>query len=705
MSYSYSFNAFVQVHFQYNQIFLLPIAIASVLLAYWLYRGFSKRYETSQWLSSFLGLLRTTVICVIAALVLVPFVRLLQGYTEKPVLAVGFDNSQSLALVDSATLRNLEGAVNGMLENLEDKYDVETYLFGETVAPGDWDLSDKRTNISDWLGFLSKNYRHGNLGGSVVISDGIFNLGGNPAYSLKQMTAPVFSVALGDTTAAVDLRVSFVNNNNIAYKGNQFPIKIGVISEKMKGMEYKVNLVHQGKVIASEAVLSRSDDFFSEHTFIVDAETVGIQKYSISLTEMKGELSTGNNYQQTYVEVIDADKSILIAYDAPHPDIAALRKSIERNRNYKVDLWWASKKANNYKVPDFDQYHLVMLHNLPSGRGIDWEDELTESQVSTLYFFDNTVQWETLSRQLQGISITPKSNAANEAYGLVNNEFVGFTLNKAQLEGLSLFPPLRAAFANVTFGSEHDVLLRQKIGNVATNYPMFAVAQEGTRKTGIFTAIGIWRWFVYDFVENGSHEVVDELMNQSIQYLSTKEDKRRLRLARNKFLFNENEDAVLLASFYDKNYQPALSGVLKATLKDEEGTEYEFGFLQKGELFEMNAGQMEPGEYTYQIKAALGDDLHYLSGSFTVAQVNVEFMQPKANHQVLFGIASQYGGKMYLVDQLAQLEQDLLNNDKAFSLRHEKAEITELIHNKWLFFFILTLLSIEWIIRKYKGAN
>lgn len=618
---------------------------------------------------------------------------------------MGFDNSQSLALIDSSQKRAVELSVNGMLEKLEEKYEVETYLFGETVAPGDWDLSDKRTNISDWLGFLSKNYRHGNLGGSVLISDGIFNLGGNPAYSLKQMTAPVFSVALGDTTPAIDLRVSFVDNNNIAYKGNQFPIKVGVISEKMKGKEYQLSLRQQGKVLASERVQATSDDFFSEHTFIVDAEQVGIQKYSISLSEIEGELSTNNNYQQTYVEVIDADKSILIAYDAPHPDVAALRKSIERNRNYKVDLWWASNKANDYKVPDFEQYHLVMLHNLPSGRGVDWEEQLLDSRVSTLYFFDNSVQWPTLSRQLQGISIKPKSNATNEAYGLINKDFVGFSLNKVALEELVKFPPLRAAFAEVSFSAEHDVLLRQKIGSVATNYPLFAVSQDGTRKTGVFAATGIWRWFVYDYVENGNHELVDELINQSIQYLSTKEDKRRLRLARNKFLFNENEDVVLAASFYDKNYQPALNGVLKATLKDENGTEYEFGFLQKGELFEMNAGQMEPGEYSYQIKASLGDDLHYLSGSFTVAQVNVELMQPKANHQVLFGIANQYGGKMYLTDQLSQLEQDLLANDKAFSLRHEKAEITELIHNKWLFFFILTLLSLEWIIRKYKGAN
>lgn len=705
MSYSYSFIVFVQVHFQYNQIFLLPIAAASVLLVIWLYRGFSKRYETSMWLTSFLGLLRSVTICIIAALVLVPFVRLIKGYTEKPVLAIGFDNSQSLALVDSSDRRALQQSFNNMVEALEDKYEVESYLFGETVAPGNWDFSDKRTNISDWLGFLSKNYRHGNLGASVLVSDGIFNLGGNPSYTPKQMGAPVFTVALGDTTLTSDVRVSFVNNNNIAYKGNQFPIKVGVISEKMKGKEYKVRLLHNGKELGNETVLARSDDFFSEHTFIVDAATVGIQKYSISLSEVEGELSTGNNYQQTFVEVIDADKNILIAYDAPHPDVAALRKSIERNKNYKVSLWWASKQAKDYQVPDFEQYHLVVLHNLPSNRATDWSNALKLSGVSTLYFFDNTVQWEALSSQMEGVSVNPKSNSANEAYGLMNNDFVGFSLNKAKLEGLSRFPPLSAAFADVSFSAEHDVLLRQKIGSVNTAYPLFAVVQNGASKTGVFTATGIWRWFVYDFVENGSHEVVDELMNQSIQYLSTKEDKRRLRLARNKFLFNENEDVVLTASFYDKNYEPALSGVLKATVKDEDGAEYEFGFLQKGELFEMNAGQMEPGEYTYRIKASLGDDDHYLSGTFTVAQVNVEFMQPKADHQVLFGIASQYGGKMYFADQLSRLEEDLRENDKAFSIRHEKAEITELIHNKWLFFFILTLFSLEWIIRKYKGAN
>ena len=693
----------MQVHFQHHQLYLLPIAIGAVLIAYWLYVGFSKRHESSLGLVWFFRLLRSLVLVVIGALLLVPFVRLLKTYSEKPVLAVGYDNSQSLNLLDTTGKRKLQNELDQVLNDLNEKYEVETYLFGESVAPGDWELSDKRTNISDWLNFLSKNYRHGNLGASLLISDGIFNLGGNPSYATMQIKAPLYSIALGDTTPSKDLRVSFVNNNDIAYLGNQFPIKVGVVSEKMKGEEFTMTLLENGKKINSESFAIKSDDFFKEHTFIIDADEAGMQKYEISLSRFDDELSTSNNYQQSYVEVIDADKNILIAYKAPHPDVAALRKSIERNKNYQVETWWAAGGVE--EQPDFSEFHLAILHNLPDGKDKSWQKDLRESNVSTLYFIDNAVQWQALNNQLSGLSITPKSNQANEAYGVVNNDFVGFSLDKGQLAALSDYPPLRAAFANMHFSTEHDVLLFQKIGTVNTAYPMFAVWQNNSRKTGVFSATGIWRWFVYDYSENGNNEVVDELISQSVQYLSLKEDKRRLRLNRNKLLFNENEDIELTASFYDKNYQPAANGQLKLNVWSEDDVEYEFGFLKRGDLFEVNAGQLKPGEYRYKITASLGDDVHFLNGGFTVAAVNVEYMQPKANHQVLYSLTQQYNGDMFYPNQIDQLSAALKENDKAFSIRHEKAEVTELIHNKWLFFLILSLLTIEWTIRKYKGAS
>ena len=694
----------MQVQFQYSHFYLIPIAFGAVLLGLWFYRSFRKTYESPQLLVLLLRVLRTGVLVLLGILLLVPFVRFISSRLEKPVIAIGLDNSNSLKLVDSTSLLKLNEGLDQMKEHLRDKYEVETFVFGDDIDVNDWDFEDKRTDINEWLRFVSKRYKHANLGGVVTVSDGIFNSGGNPTYGGLQLNAPVHTIALGDTTPPIDIRLSYVNHNNIAYQGNQFPIKVGVEVEKLKGENLSLILRYKGKTIAKETVSAGSDHFFKECSFIADANEVGIQKYSLSIETREGELSFENNRQDVFIEVIDADKNVLIAYRAPHPDVAALRKSIERNKNYAVELYWINEEGKANKAPDFSKYHLIVLHNLPQSQNHSRFNKIVQSGASLLYIHDNAMNFKAFNESQMAAVLRKKSNTSNQVMGLYNEAFVGFGLTKSAMLSIKDYPPLKAAFMESDYRASHDVILYQKIGSVATGYPLLTMVEDGSRKIGHLAATGIWRWFLYEYSKNGSNEVMDELMGQTIQYLATKEDKRRLKLVKKKYLFNENEPITFAASFYDKNYQPARNGRLSVSIKNEEGKDFQFDFISRSDLFELNAGQMAPGEYEYLITAELGAERMNLSGKFTIAEVNVEYMQPVANHNLLFQLSSQYNGQLYEASQLDDLEQKLLENEAALPIRHETADITELIHNKWLFFLILTLVSIEWIIRKYKGA-
>lgn len=696
------FKFLLQVQFQYPEFYLLPIVIGAVLLSLWFYQRFRATYESPSVLVYLLRILRAGVLVLLAILLLVPFVRFISSRLEKPIVAIGLDNSNSMKLVDSAKLTQLQAEIDRMSTSLENKYEVESFVFGDDVSVSDWDFEDKRTDINEWLRFVSKRYKHGNLGGVITVSDGIFNSGGNPTYGALQLTAPMHAVALGDTTTPVDIRLSYVNHNNIAYQGNQFPIKVGVEVEKLKGENLALSLRYKGKVLKKEPISVSSDHFFREFTFIADAEEVGIQKYSLSLESREGELSLENNAQDIFIEVIDADKNVLIAYKSPHPDVAALRKSIERNKNYAVELFWVNGARD--ETPDFSKYHLIILHNLPQRGNNTQFNKIMESGTSLLFVHDQTVNFKAFNQSQSVVEMKNKSNTSNQVFGVYNKSFVGYGLKKVGMVGIKDYPPLKAAFQESNYGASHDVLLYQKIGSVNTGYPLLTIAEDGPRKIGHLAATGIWRWFLYEYSKNGTNETMDELMGQTVQYLATKEDKRRLKLIKNKYLFRENESVSFAASFYDKNYQPARDGRLSISIKNEEGKDFRFDFISRSDIFELNAGQMAPGEYEYSISAELGAEVMKLSGKFTVAEVNVEYMQPVADHNLLFQLSSQYNGELYEISQLKELEQKLLNNEDAVPIRHETADITELIHNKWLFFLILSLLSIEWIIRKYKGA-
>ena len=693
----------MQINFQYSAYYLLVIAVVAMGLSVFLYLQFRKKYETSAPLVIFLSFLRSFSIFFIGFLLLVPFIRLVRSQLEKPVLAIGLDNSQSLKLSDSTSINLVNESISSIENKLDEVFDIETFVFGEDVIPGDWDLTDKKSNISSWFRFISNQYKYSNLAGVITVSDGIFNEGGNPIYSGYQLGAPLYNVALGDTGVSVDARISFVNYNDIAYKGNQFPIKAGVSIEKLKGETLEIKLLRKGKVLQSEKIEVRNDDFFKEYSFLANADILGIQQYELTLTSVEGEVSILNNTQKVFVEVIDADKNILIAYNSPHPDVGALRRSIERNKNYKVDLWWVNDPNAKRDVTDFGKYHLKILHNLPQGNTFKMKP-LLESNVSKLYIIDDNVNFRQFNTDEKLANLELKSTVPNQAVAAYNQTFVGYGLNATEIAKLEDYPPLNALFGGVSFSNSSDVLLYQKIGNVTTNYPLLAISQSSSQKIGVLSATGIWRWFLHEYAETQAYKGLDELFNQTIQFLSVKEDKRRLRLSRNKFLFNENEDVVMSVSFYDKNYQPATGAEIEVKLENEDGNEFQFSFLANGSIYEMNAGQLPIGEYSYTVRAALGDDVHTLGGKFTVAEVNVEFMQPVANHNLLYQLANQNEGELFYANNIDKLKKTLESSVKAKPVRHEKVEISELIHNKWLFALILLALTIEWVLRKYKGA-
>ncbi|MGB0430348.1 MAG: hypothetical protein ACPGLV_07725 [Bacteroidia bacterium] len=694
----------MQVSFQYPAVYIILIVAASILLAYWLYNKFGSRNDAAKPLVVFLMSLRSLGLAFIAMLLLVPFIRQIQIYLEKPIIAIGLDNSVSMQLVDSTNIANVQRSVKNIKESLGQDFKVEEFVFGDDVLAANWSLKDKKSNLSEWLKFVGNQYKHSNLAGVVTVSDGIYNSGGNPTYSGYQIMAPHYTIGLGDTTAPIDARIAYVNHNDIAYMGNQFPIKVGVEIEKLKGTSLNLSLKQKGKTLETRMLNVTENTFFKEFSFLANAESVGVQQYELVLTDIEGELSVKNNIQKVFVEVIDADKNILIAYDAPHPDIAAIRKSIERNKNYNVDLWWVNNPDKSNAVSNFDQYHLVVMHNLPKSNSAAIAPVFSASS-SLLLVVDNTVNVNQLNRMQDLIRFQLKSTESNNVSAVFNSVFSGYSLNKTKMAQFEDFPPAKGLFADVSFSNSSDVLFYQKIGNVTTGYPLLTISQSSNKKIGVITATGLWRWFLYEYSKNEGFAGIDELFAQTTQYLSLKEDKRRLRLNRSKYLYPENEDVELSVSFFDKNYLPAENASIICQIEAENNQLFEYSFIQKGKLYELNAGELSPGNYTYKITASLGDDRHFLTGKFTVAEINIELMQPVANHNLLYQLAAENNGELLKSNQMNSLVGKLQSSDYAKPIRHEKAEISELIHNKWLFALILLVFTTEWILRKYKGAQ
>jgi hypothetical protein len=163
----------------------------------------------------FLISLKTAAIFLILTLFLEPA---LQAFLEsKPEVTniVLVDNSRS---VSSSKTDTEGGQINEILSEYftaGDKYRVFTFsnsdILPRQVKDGDSiAFNGFETNLAGGIGQLRKVIQDEKINSVIVISDGVFNAGGNPLYPAKTLNCPVFSIGVGDTTQQKDAVIAEV---------------------------------------------------------------------------------------------------------------------------------------------------------------------------------------------------------------------------------------------------------------------------------------------------------------------------------------------------------------------------------------------------------------------------------------------------------------------------------------------------------------
>jgi len=67
-------------------------------------------------------------------------------------------------------------------------------------------------------------------------------------------------------------------------------------------------------------------------------------------------------------------------------------------------------------------------------------------------------------------------------------------------------------------------------------------------------------------------------------------------------------------------------------------------------------------------------------------------------------LATEKNGEMYFPNQLDELENAIYSQENIVPISYVKKSVEDLIKWKWIFFVILTLLAIEWFLRKRNGS-
>ena len=676
---------------EYSAWWIIIILLVSGSLAWGLYSG--KNLWNKQ-MCLLLGCLRFVVLFLVLFLLLKPKLTSVNSFKEKPLFPIVVDNSKSIILAtkNEKEIKTTIQAIQNKLQKLGFESNIVT--FDRTISSSDsFTFDNSSSNISQLLSKTEKLAISKKPEGMILLTDGIYNSGISPNYLTYRSKISI--LGLGDSIPRKDLAIKSIQNNAVAFLGNKFILNAEIHAIEFQAKEIEILLKDSKSIIERKRVKVDANFSTQKIDFIVSATTKGFQKYSIEIVPLKGESNLLNNKYNAYIEIVDDRETILIVSKAPHPTIKAIRSAISKKENIQLEvlipgLFEAKTTA----------YDLVIFLNCISNDIPEAKKYLTE-KTATLYINGNSEDLQKFNSE-NGLIEVLSNNETDQINPFPNSNFSKFKLKENSEAVFEKFPPIEVPFGELKLKSGVEVALFQKVNGIQTTKPLLFFGQSN-RKAGVLLTDGWWLWRMYETKEYGNSEITDELIAKTIQYLSTKEDKRKFRIYPFQREYEEGENPKIETELYNDLFEKIYGQktILKLNSAGQKTQLFEFTPTEENTSFLLPS--LQAGVYKIEAKTNYsGKELNAVT-EFVIKERQLEALDLRANYSLLREISSKNKGNFY-VWQNRDLLLKSLDSFKAIPIWKSEEKTRDLIEEKWYYFLIITFACAEWIIRRYTGG-
>lgn len=687
------------MEFSFDYSLAWPFVALSILAAagisYLLYFRNHENSSLSKVQKGILLLLRFFSLLLIFLFLLSPFIERHKKIKQLPVLAVAFDNSKSV----QAYTESIDQLNETMKKKFADDYQLEFWSFGEKVDHSEqFSGTEKSSDYGQLLKSMKSYYLNKNIGALILIGDGIYNQGQNPANIAPELKFPVYSIGIGDTTHKNDALIQNVKTNRTAYLKNKFPVEFELKFSKLKGRIAYIDIETNHKQIYSNTISIGSDDDFKLEIANLEATQSGLQHYKIRIRPFDGEENLRNNEYEFVIQVLENKQRILLLSDGPHPDLGAIRNSLIELQNYEI------KMVTGNDVPDsLALYNLIVLNQLPSLKNAANKllTRIKDSRVPVLFLVGPNSLTEQLNSLDIGMRISTSQNV-EEVQPKFESNFSLFVLPDEAKQIFESAPPLVSPFGNTELTPTMQNLAFQNIRNISTTKTLMAYGTFKGRKVGFIVGEGIWRWRLYNFESTGNHEAFNELIQKTVQYLALRENEDNFNVYY-PALFQETDNIELTAELYNDSYEMVNTPDVNISIKNDSLKEFRYLFDQTDDFYKLNAGNLEPGDYTFVAETKLGNQNFTEKGSFSILKNELETQNSQADFDVLYQLSEKTGGKFSSYENYGTLLDVIRANKQITVQTHKQTLKDEWINLKFLFFILIILMGTEWFLRKYWG--
>lgn len=668
--------------------YIIISGIIALVLALFQYIFKSKKTTKTYWLLAFL---RFVSVFSVLLLLINPKFEKISFYDEKPNLIVAIDNSESINYLNQS--ENASVLIKTLKQNeaLNEHFNLEYYTFGKSVNQNDsLDYNEQQSNIAQVFNRLSEVYSN-SVSPTLLITDGNQTYGYDYEFVTNKYKQAIFPVILGDTVTHTDIKIQQLNVNRYAYLKNKFPVEIIATYNGNSTVNSQLKITSGATTVFTKVVNFSKVQNSQIININLPANHVGIKSYKAEIIPLDNEKNKINNFKNFAVEVIDQKANVAIVSDIIHPDLGALKKSIESNEQRNASILNTSEF-----LKQSEDFQLVIAYQ-PTNNFRSLFNEIDRLKLNKIVVAGTKTNWSLLN-QLQDNYSQQVTNQVEDFQPSVNKNYSTFIIDDLNFED---FPPLQSEFGETTFTVPFETLLFKTVNGTQLEEPLLTTFEINNKREALLLGEGIWRWRAQSYLDEKSFNTFDNFIGKLVQYLGSKQRRSRLNVNYESF-YNGNDNVKITAQYFNKNYEFDANANINIVLKNKVTNETKtYPFVLKNTNYQVDLSGIEAGDYSFTVRSSSGNISK--SGALKILDYNVEQQFLNANVTKLNRLATNSEGSSYFIDDTSTIINNLLSDSRFVTIQKSSKKIVPLIDWKYLLALIALSLAIEWFIRKYNG--
>ena len=670
---------------------LLYIILSGILaLGLALFQYFTKKKSMSK-INMLFSFLRFLSVFSVLLIIINPSFDQTKLSIEKPNLVVAIDNSSSIKHLkqDEALLNFIDEIKSN--PNIQNKFNLDFFTFGENLNPLDSiTFTDKQTNISKAFTQLNEIYKQ-TTSPTLLITDGNQTYGNDYQFSSNNYKQPIYPIVLGDTITYTDLRIQQFNVNKYAFLKNRFPVEAILVYNGNTAIQSNFIVKSGNTTIYSKKINFSKNDNSKVVNLTLPTNKVGVSNYKATIVPLASEKNKINNTKNFAIEVINQKTKIAIVSSFSHPDLGALKKSIETNEQRTADILHPKNVINQ-----INEYQLIILYQ-PNNKFKNIIDKINTQNKNKFVITGPKTDLDFLNRITNDYNFNITGQTENYQADL-NINYAPFLIDELDFES---FPPLLSNYGEISFNVAYETILNKTVKSVTLEDPLLVTFETNGRREAVLFGEQIWQWRAQSYLNENSFDDFDNFIGKLVQYLASTKKKSRLNIDYESF-YNGNNNIIIKAEFFDKNYVFDTRETLNITVTDKVSkAKTVFPLILKNNNYQVDLSNLPASEYSFTIRAS--NENMSKSGNFRILEYNVEQQFLNADVTKLQQLATNSSGTSYFINETKKAINDLLNDNRFVPIQKSSKNTIPLIDWKYLLGIIAFNLGLEWFLRKYNG--